>query len=78
METEQGAVTREIWRAVPTRPPRRSGLCFVRGEKLEDLERDLEMAQHGLAHLSSSLLARFHWLESTDVPSEHLAAPGHQ
>ncbi|CAK9093847.1 unnamed protein product [Durusdinium trenchii] len=27
---------RSIWRAVPTRPPRRSGLSFVRGEKFED------------------------------------------
>lgn len=27
---------RRICRAVPTRPPRRSGLCFVRGEKFEE------------------------------------------
>eukprot|EP00927_Polykrikos_kofoidii_P041086 TRINITY_DN35011_c0_g1_i1.p1 TRINITY_DN35011_c0_g1~~TRINITY_DN35011_c0_g1_i1.p1 ORF type:complete len:821 (+),score=106.74 TRINITY_DN35011_c0_g1_i1:69-2531(+) len=28
--------SRRIWRSVPTRPPRRSGLSFVRGEKFED------------------------------------------
>lgn len=36
MDSPNGVVQRKIWRAVPTRPPRRSGLSFVRGEKLED------------------------------------------
>ncbi|CAJ1432756.1 unnamed protein product [Effrenium voratum] len=35
-ELVAGGLRRNIWRVVPTRPPRRSGLCFVRGEKLEE------------------------------------------
>lgn len=38
--------TRNVWRVVPTRPPRRSGLVFVRGDKFEgaDLSGDGEGA----------------------------------
>ncbi|CAE8724980.1 unnamed protein product [Polarella glacialis] len=36
VEGRSTQLSRNIWRAVPTRPPRRSGLCFVRGEKFEE------------------------------------------
>jgi len=43
----------KIWRTVPTRPPRKSGLTFVRGEKFE--ERDLSGDEEGGGLRTSTL-----------------------
>jgi len=40
-----------IWRAVPAKPPRRSGISFVRGEKFE--ERDLSGDEEGMIKTST-------------------------
>eukprot|EP00929_Paragymnodinium_shiwhaense_P105676 TRINITY_DN70732_c0_g1_i1.p1 TRINITY_DN70732_c0_g1~~TRINITY_DN70732_c0_g1_i1.p1 ORF type:complete len:767 (-),score=88.77 TRINITY_DN70732_c0_g1_i1:8-2308(-) len=45
------SVRRSIWRTVPTRPPRRSGLSFVRGQKFE--EQDLSGDEGGKLRTST-------------------------